>query len=162
MSGVPYDFVGDPELAHAVAAEGAATDQCWITALDDPYLPIHYTTVNLLGFLRGNEKWVTMSLCQTAETIDFLTVGECLGRAVAASDRRVFVLASGAMSHEFHPLRELRAHEASDPSHIRRPAARAADERVLAAWARATTPPCSSSCPSSSPSIRRVGSATTS
>ena len=136
MSGVPYDIHGDPALARAIAAEGAATDECWITALDDPHLPIHYATVNLLGFLQGDERWVTMSTCQTAETVDFLTVGACIQRAIADSDRRVFLLASGAMSHEFHPLRQLRAHEASDPAHIRRPEARAADQRILDAWAR--------------------------
>jgi aromatic ring-opening dioxygenase catalytic subunit (LigB family) len=43
----------------------------------------------------------------------------------------VLLIASGAMSHTFWSLRELRAHEASDPAHIRTAAARAADfERI--------------------------------
>ena len=43
----------------------------------------------------------------------------------------MLLIASGAMSHTFWSLRELRAHEASDPAHIRTAAARAADpERI--------------------------------
>ena len=107
-----------------------------MTPIDDPYLPIHYPTTNLLPFLQGDERWVSVSTAQTAETDDFLLVGAAIGRAVARSDRRVVLLASGAMSHTFWKLKELRAHEASDPVHIRTPEARAADlERM--AWLEA-------------------------
>src|SRR5579863_9830295 len=50
MCRVPYDWRGDPELAHAIAAEGEP-HETWITAIDDPYLPVHYATVNLWTFL---------------------------------------------------------------------------------------------------------------
>jgi CubicO group peptidase (beta-lactamase class C family) len=57
---------------------------------------------------------------------------EAIGRAVAATtDRRAVVLASGAMSHTFWPLRQLRQHESSDPSHIFTPEARQADAERL-------------------------------
>jgi 3,4-dihydroxyphenylacetate 2,3-dioxygenase len=133
MSRVPYDFRGDPELAHAVAAAG---DSCgtWITAIDDPYLPIHYATVNLWRFLgRGlDQRWVTMSTtAQTGDTEDFLRAGRALGEAIAQTDRKVILVASGAMSHTFWPLRQLREHEASDPVHIRTPQARAADQERI-------------------------------
>ena len=39
----------------------------------------------------------------------------------------MLLIASGALSHTFWPLRELRAHEASDPAHIRTARAREAD-----------------------------------
>lgn len=136
MTAVPYDFPGDPELAKAIAAESEGVDQCWITAVDDPYLPIRYATVNLLPFLQRDERWVSMSVCQTGEPIDFLTVGACIGRAVEKLDRRVVVLASGAMSHTFWSLRELRMHEASDPVHLYTQEAAGADRRILDAWAR--------------------------
>ncbi len=133
MSRVPYDFRGDPELAHAIAAEAGAAGT-WITAIDDPCLPIYYATVNLWAFLgRGLDKqWVTMSnTAETGDTEDFLRAGRALGAAIARSDRKIVLLASGALSHTFWPLRELRAHEASDPAHIRTPEARAADlERI--------------------------------
>jgi 3,4-dihydroxyphenylacetate 2,3-dioxygenase len=132
MSQMPYDFPGDPELARAMATEVNSAGS-WLTPIDDPYLPIHYPTTNLLPFLQGDERWVSVSVAQTGEPDDFLVVGEAIGRAIAASDRRVILLASGAMSHTFWKLKELRQHESSDPSHIRTPEARQADlDRI--AW----------------------------
>lgn len=135
MSQMPYDFPGDPELAHLMAEEVTAAGS-WLTPIDDPDLPIHYPTTNLLPFLQGEERWVSVSTAQTAETDDFLFVGAAIGRAIARSGRRVVLLASGAMSHTFWKLKELRDHEASDPSHIHTPEAREADlERI--AWLEA-------------------------
>jgi 3,4-dihydroxyphenylacetate 2,3-dioxygenase len=134
MSQVPYDIPGDPELARLIGAEVTAAGS-WMTPIDDPYLPIHYPTVNLLPFLQGDERWISVSTAQTAETDDFLLVGAAIGRAVARSGRRVVLLASGALSHTFWKLKLLRAHESSDPAHIRTPEARDADlERI--AWLR--------------------------
>jgi 3,4-dihydroxyphenylacetate 2,3-dioxygenase len=129
MQRIPYDWRGDPELARAVAASGDKHGT-WITAIDDPWLPLHYATVNLWAYLgRGLDKrWVSISnTAQTGDTEDFLRAGRALGEAIARTDRKVILLASGAMSHTFWPLRELRLHEASDPAHIRTPQARAAD-----------------------------------
>lgn len=131
MAAVPYDVPGDPELAHAVARVGAETDDTWVYATDDPYISIHYPTVNLLGFLQGAERWVSAGICQTGGIDDFLLFGEVIAEAVSQLDRRVVLLASGGMSHRFWPLRELRAHESSDPAHIITPKARAADEGIL-------------------------------
>ncbi len=131
MAQMPYDFRGDPELARLMAEEVNAAGS-WMTAIDDPHLPIHYPTTNLLPFLQGDERWVSVSVAQTGETDDFLLVGAAVGRAIARSGRRVVLLASGAMSHTFWKLKELRAHEASDPSHIRTPEARHADLERLA------------------------------
>lgn len=131
MSAIPYDVPGDPALAKAIEREVVAAGS-WCTAIDDPHLPIHYPTVNLLHYLQGAERWVSVSLAQTGETEDFLLLGEAIGRAVAAEpDRRVVVLASGGMSHRFWPLRQIRAHESSNPEHIRSIEARAADEQRL-------------------------------
>ena len=137
MCRIPYDWRGDPDLAHAMAARADAHGT-WITAIDDPYLPVHYATVNLWSYLgRGLDKaWVSVSTAQTGDTEDFLRVGRALGAAIAASDRRVLLIASGAMSHTFWSLRELRAHEASDPAHIRTPQAREADLQRIA-WLEA-------------------------
>jgi 3,4-dihydroxyphenylacetate 2,3-dioxygenase len=132
MCQMPYDFAGDPELANAWA--GAADDRTdtWITAIDDPYLPIHYPTTNLLPFLQGDERWISAGICQTADPSDFLLFGRLLADAVAAVDRRVVVLASGGLSHRFWPLREFRDHEGADPDlHIRTPAACAADRKII-------------------------------
>ena len=132
MSQVPYDMPGDPDLATAWAAQSAGRDDTWITAIDDPQLPVHYPTVNLLQFLQGAERWMSAGICQTADDQDFLLFGELLAAAVAETDRRVVVLASGGLSHRFWPLREFREHEAADPDeHIRTPEAAAADRHVI-------------------------------
>jgi 3,4-dihydroxyphenylacetate 2,3-dioxygenase len=129
MSRVPYDFPGDPELARAIAAEGERHGT-WITAIDDHHLPIFYATINLWHFLgRGaaDLKWISISVCQTADTEDNLRLGRALGAAIAQSDRKVALLASGAMSHTFWPLREIRDHEAAGVEHIFTPEAYQAD-----------------------------------
>jgi 3,4-dihydroxyphenylacetate 2,3-dioxygenase len=129
MAGLPYDYPGDPELAAAV--EAAADVSTWVHASRDPYLPVHYPTINLLRFLQGGERWVSVGVCQTAEPADFLRFGSVLARAVAGTGRRVVLLASGGMSHRFWPLRQIRDHEASDPAHLISAAARAADAAVI-------------------------------
>ena len=133
MCRIPYDFAGDPELAHAIAAEGEAAGT-WITAIDDQYLPIYYATINLWKFLGEglpDKKWISVSVCQTGDTEDFLRAGRAIGRAIEKSDRKVLLIASGALSHTFWGLRELRNHEAADPKHIFTPEAYAADMERL-------------------------------
>ena len=58
-----------------------------------------------------------------------------LGEAIRDSDSKVLLLASGALSHTFHKLRDLRKHEASDPIHIYSPEAYEYDKKVLAWFA---------------------------
>jgi 3,4-dihydroxyphenylacetate 2,3-dioxygenase len=132
MSQVPYAFKGDPELAMA-AAKYDEKNGTWITPISDPHLPIFYATVNLWHYLgRGlDKKWVSISVCQTATAEDFLRAGRALGEAIRDTDRKVLLLASGALSHTFYKLRDLRKHESSDPSHIFSEGARLADlERI--------------------------------
>ena len=136
MSQMPYDIVGDPELAWSFHRQAEHREDMWVTAIDDPHLPIHYPTVNLLGFLQRDERWMSVSNCQTSERDDYLLAGRLLGEAIRQSDRRVMLLASGAMSHTFYSLQEIRKHESSDPSHIFSSEARAFDEQILEWWAR--------------------------
>ncbi|WFB06103.1 catechol 1,2-dioxygenase [Streptomyces sp. LX-29] len=136
ISRLPYDLAGDPELAQAVAAL-AAERKVWFQANDDPYLPIHYATLNLWTYLgRADTPWVSVSVCQTATTEDFLRIGEILGEAIGGLDRKVLLLASGGLSHRFWPLAELRNRMAGDPAHIVTPEAREADEQRIA-WLEA-------------------------
>jgi 3,4-dihydroxyphenylacetate 2,3-dioxygenase len=135
MAGVPYDYAGDPELAK-LAAEIGREMGTPTHASDDEYLPVYYATVNLVHYLHTGERIVSVSVVQTGEPDDFLTMGRAIGAAVERLDRRVVVLASGGMSHTFWPLRQLHLHEASDPVHIFTPEARAADEERLG-WMQA-------------------------
>ena len=133
MHGVPYDYAGDPQLAELIADQ-AEKNGTWITPIDDPDLPVMYATINLWKYLGEglpDKKWLSVSLCQTATDEDFLRAGRAIGEAIAKSDRRVILLASGALSHTFYKLRDLRKHEMSDPSHIFSEAARAADYERL-------------------------------
>jgi 3,4-dihydroxyphenylacetate 2,3-dioxygenase len=132
MCRMHYDFPGDPELAHAVAAR-ADEHGTWITPIDDQYLPIFYATTNLWTYLGVPEKkWVSIGVCQTADTEDNLRLGRALAAGIAATDRKVVLIASGALSHTFWPLRQLREHEAADPKHIFSAAAREADYQRIA------------------------------
>jgi len=132
MCRIPYDWRGDPELAWAMAELGQEHGT-WVTAIDDQYLPMYYATLNLWKFLGEglDKRWISVSVAQTGETEDFLRAGRALGEAIERTDRKVLLVASGALSHTFWKLRELRDHEASDPVHIRTPEAYAADlERI--------------------------------
>ena len=138
MSQRPYDFPGDPELAHLIASK-ADDHGTWITAIEDDHLPIFYATTNLWEFLGDglpDKKWISIGVCQTADTEDNLRLGRALGDAIAASDRKVMLIASGALSHTFWPLRELRKHEAAGVEHIFTPAAAAADHDRMAWFER--------------------------
>lgn len=115
-----YDFPGDPELAHLIASK-ADEHGTWITAIDDHSLPIFYATTNMWEYLgKGldDKRWISIGVCQTADMEDNLRLGRALGDAIRESDRKVLLIASGALSHTFHPLRKLRDHEAADPKHI--------------------------------------------
>lgn len=131
MHGIPYDLPGDPDLAVALEKKAAGRDDTWVLASDDPYLPVYYGTINIWSHLNRGERWVSVGINQCGQTDDFLLLGELLGEAIAESDRRVVLLASGGMTHRFFPFRELRNHESSDPSNIISPEARAADEHIL-------------------------------
>ncbi|MDE0714970.1 MAG: catechol 1,2-dioxygenase, partial [Gammaproteobacteria bacterium] len=116
-------------LAEKVNLKGTRCYPC-----DDPYLPLHYPTINTAHYLNRGETWLSMGLCQTARDHNFLAVGRGIADAVAASDQRVVIIASGGMSHRFWPFDEIPDHEASDPIHIRTPEARAADEERIDWW----------------------------
>jgi aromatic ring-opening dioxygenase catalytic subunit (LigB family) len=134
MSSVPYEAKGDPEFAHLVGTIADATPDCWITPIANEHLPIQYATTNFFPFLQGDEPWLSVSTCQTAEPEDFATVGRVIATAIEQCDRRVILIASGALSHTFHTLRTLRSHEAAGEEHIFSKDALRADHGVIDAW----------------------------
>jgi 3,4-dihydroxyphenylacetate 2,3-dioxygenase len=135
MAQIPYDYPGDPELAKLAATLGDELGTPTYASEDD-YLPVYYATINLLHYLHNKEKVMSVSVVQTGETDDFMTMGEAIGEATTRLDRRAVILASGGMSHTFWPLKQIAKHEASDPIHIITPEARAADEERLE-WMKA-------------------------
>lgn len=137
MCRIPYDWRGDPELAWAMDRNDVK-HSTWVTAIDDQYLPMYYATLNLWKFLGEglDKRWISVSVAQTGDTEDFLRAGRAIGDAIAETDRKVLLLASGALSHTFWKLRQLRDHEAAGLEHIRTQEARAADEERIA-WFKA-------------------------
>lgn len=136
MCRIPFEWRGDPQFAEAIASF-AEPNGTWITPIDDEYLPLYYPTINLWSYLgKGLDKqWLSMSVCQTGETDDFLRVGRAIGQAIEQIDRKVIIIATGSMSHTFYKLKELRKHESSDPSHIISDKARQMDLERLAWFA---------------------------
>ena len=105
MCRIPYEWRGDPELATAIAAQGEAHGT-WITAIDDPYLPLYYPSINMWSYLgKGLDKqWISLSVAQTGDTEDYLRVGRAIGAAslwpllvAGAVVRRVLVLPARAI-----------------------------------------------------------------
>lgn len=131
ISRLPYSIPGDPELAQAIA--GLAQERSvWLTANDDPFLPIHYATLNPWTYLGQHGKpWISVSVCQTATTEDFLRAGRLLSEAIAQLDRRVLLVASGGLSHVFWPLAELRDRMAGDSRNIITAQAHTADKQRI-------------------------------
>jgi 3,4-dihydroxyphenylacetate 2,3-dioxygenase len=130
-----YDFPGAPELAKQV--EELARERS-VTAIstDNPHIPEHYPTLNVLHYVhRGTERVLSIGVCQTATAQNFLDFGEVLGQAIQRINGRVAIIGSGGMSHKFWPLDELRDHNAFGSEHVVTPEARAMDERILALWA---------------------------
>jgi 3,4-dihydroxyphenylacetate 2,3-dioxygenase len=130
MSQVPYDLKGDAELSDLMTEE-INNEGVRCNSINDPYLPIHYPTVNTAHFLEDGEAWISVSCAMTADVEDNLAVGRGIAKAVERSGKRVVIIASGSMSHTFYPLKELALHESSDPKHIFTKEARGADYERL-------------------------------
>lgn len=130
-----FDYAGAPDLAEATAKAGAARGVRILNATT-PSLPQHYPSLNMIHFLRRDERVLVTGTCQTAERHNFLEFGACLADAVAAVPGRVALLAAGGMSHTFWPMDTILQHGDYDPSHVVTPEARAADEAVLERWAQ--------------------------
>ena len=139
MCRIPDEWRGDPEFAEAIASHADEVGT-WITPIDDEYLPLYYPSINLWSYLgKGLDKqWLSMSVCQTGDTEDFLRVGRAIGRAIEDVDRKVIILATGSLSHTFYKLREIRMRdevERSDPKYLISDKAREMDLERLAWFA---------------------------
>ncbi|HKD66542.1 MAG TPA: hypothetical protein VKB84_06850, partial [Candidatus Binataceae bacterium] len=130
---MPYDYAGDPELAHAI--ELAARER-GMHALASAHrnLPIHYPTLTVMSYfnLPANARRVlSIGVCQTASVENDLNFGAAVSEAVRASARRVVLVASGGLSHKFWDYDHAREHASASPDDISLPANRAFDERVM-------------------------------
>lgn len=100
ISGVAYDFPGDPELAEAMAAKGKERDIPAILSAADHFV-IEYGTLNPLRYLtpQFDIPVVPISSCLLAGIDECIRWGEAIAEAVRRGPKRVIVIASGALSH---------------------------------------------------------------
>ena len=113
-----YDFPGAPALAELLAEVGKERS-VRLTNATSPNLPLHYPTLNLLDYLRKDERVLSIGVCQTAEAHNFIGLGEVLAEAISRSDARVALLAAGGMSHRFWPMDSLLEHGGWDAANVR-------------------------------------------
>ena len=85
LNQVPYDMVGNPQLAEKIA-QSVEDKGVRCTANADPALPVNYGTINLAHYLNGGEQWISVSICQTAQTKDFLEAGTSIGQAISQAE----------------------------------------------------------------------------
>ena len=135
MCRIPYDWRGDPELAHAMAEAGS--DAQHLGHRDRRPVPADLLRdAQPVEVPRRGARTSAGSRSSVARPARPRTSCGPAGRSATRSprtDRKVLLIASGALSHTFWTLRQLRDHEASDVEHIFTPEAYAADlERI--AW----------------------------
>lgn len=109
LFGQKYSYRGNPPLAQlieAVAIERGVASR----AINEPTLPRHYATINVVNKLCRDEKVVTVSTCQNCQPRHYLESGTVIGDAIARSDERVVLLASGALSHKFNEIDWVQKH----------------------------------------------------
>ena len=128
-----YDYAGAAELAAAIARV-ARERRVRVLNATSPHLAPHYPTLNLVHYLRSNQRVLSVGVCQSAQPHNFLEMGAVIGEAIARTDVRAVLLASGGMSHTFWPLDEIPRHRGWSAEHVRTREARAMDEQILALW----------------------------
>lgn len=103
LYGQHYDYRGSPEMARLVEQVGRERGVL-SKAVFDPDLGRHYPTINVVNKLGRGEKVVSVSCCQNCRPEHYLQSGGVIGEAIARSDLRVVLLASGALSHRFNEI----------------------------------------------------------
>ncbi|MFM2289134.1 MAG: hypothetical protein RL684_2277 [Pseudomonadota bacterium] len=103
LHGKEYDYPGCPEFAFLIDEIGRERG-VHSRAIADSDLGRQYATINVVNKLRRKEQVVSLSCCQNCRFEHFLQAGEVLGEAIRRSDKRVVILASGALSHKFNDI----------------------------------------------------------
>jgi 3,4-dihydroxyphenylacetate 2,3-dioxygenase len=96
-----YDYPGDPELGDAIAAE-AKKVKLEVLAHKVATLPLEYGTIVPMHYMNedGWARVLSVAAPIFASVEENRRFGEACARAIAASGRKVAVLASGSMSHK--------------------------------------------------------------
>ena len=109
LYGQQYAYRGNPALAQLI--EQVAVERSVMSkAINEPTLPRHYATINVVNKLCRDERVVTVSTCQNCQPKHYLESGAVIAEAIARSDERVVLLASGALSHKFNEIDWVQKH----------------------------------------------------
>jgi len=101
IQNMAYDWPGDPELGRAIAAE-AGRDGLQVLAHEIETLPLEYGTIVPMHYMNegGWAKVLSVAAPIFASVEENRLFGAACRRAIAASDAKVAVLASGSLSHK--------------------------------------------------------------
>lgn len=101
IQNMQYDYPGDPELGDAIAAE-ARKDGLEVLAHKVETLPLEYGTIVPMHYMNegGWARVLSVAAPIFATVEENRTFGAACARAIAASSRKVAVLASGSLSHK--------------------------------------------------------------
>lgn len=132
LYGQKYDYRGAPELADLIE-QVAVERNVASKAIHDENLPRHYATINVVNKLCRGEQVVSVSTCQNCQPKHYLESGTVIGEAIARSDKRVVLLASGALSHKFNEIDWVQGHpRIYHESNVSRPENIARDKEAIA------------------------------
>lgn len=104
LAGLDYDYKGDTDLAEAIVAELESSDFRAI-AQTDKNLGLEYGTLLPMHFINEGSiaRVLPVAVNQFSSIAENLEWGAALARAIAKSDRKVAIYASGSLSHAFWP-----------------------------------------------------------
>lgn len=96
-----YDYPGAPDLGDAIASEAKAMGLD-VMSHQVASLPLEYGTIVPMHYMNtdSSQKVISIAANLFASTDENRRLGEAVARAVAKSDARVAILASGSMSHK--------------------------------------------------------------
>ncbi|MCF8563185.1 extradiol ring-cleavage dioxygenase [Alicyclobacillus tolerans] len=104
---VPYDHLGQSELAEKLASAGNAAGIS-VAAINDPtYVWDYGTVVPLRYLLKKDIPVIDLSVCFAASLEETMQWGQVIGDVLRASPLRSVFVASGALAHNLHRGPEL-------------------------------------------------------
>ena len=145
INGLTYEYPGDPELAKLIGEHGEA-DGLHMRVHQYPGLALEYGTLIPMRHMNpeGKIRVLPVACNENASMEEQTAFGRAIRRAVDASDRKVSVLASGSMSHEFAPnkVADQKRNEITDEFN------RQVDLRVVELWEQGRIEEFLAMCPS--------------
>lgn len=101
IQNLSYDYFGDPDLADLIAAEAAKVDLD-VRAHRVQSLPLEYGSIVPMRYMNatGSARVLPAASPLFASVEENRRFGEACARAIAHSQRKVAVLASGSLSHK--------------------------------------------------------------